>query len=75
MVVYLLRKYWSLEQIARTLKRMSPNDARRQVSHEAIYSALYVMPAAASRKTHRLLGEACRDHPEDRYGDLPRCPA
>ncbi len=25
-VVHLLRKYWSPEQISRTLKRMSPND-------------------------------------------------
>lgn len=43
-VVYLLRKYWSPQQIARTLKRMSPNDPHRQVSHETIYNALYVMP-------------------------------
>jgi len=41
-VVHLLRKVWSPQQIARTLKRMSPNDSRRQqVSHEAIYNALY----------------------------------
>jgi IS30 family transposase len=39
-VVHLLRKYWSPQQIARTLKRMSPNDSHRQVSHEAIYNAL-----------------------------------
>ncbi|WP_412031003.1 IS30 family transposase [Halomonas sp. M4R1S46] len=49
-VVYLLRKYWSPEQIARTLKRMSPNDSRRQVSHEAIYNALYVMPRGSLKK-------------------------
>ncbi|MFM9271932.1 helix-turn-helix domain-containing protein [Halomonas elongata] len=35
-VVYLLRQCWSPAQIARTQKRMSPNDSRRQVSHEAI---------------------------------------
>lgn len=49
-VVYLLRKYWSPEQIARTLKRMSPNDTRRQVSHETIYNALYVMPRGSLKK-------------------------
>lgn len=50
LVTYLLRKYWSLQQVARTLKGMFPDDAQRQASHEAIYNALYVMPAAASRK-------------------------
>ena len=49
-VVYLLRKYWSPEQIARTLKRMSPNDSHRRVSHEAIYNALYVMPRGSLKK-------------------------
>ena len=49
-VVHLLRKYWSPQQIARTLKRMSPNDSCRQVSHEAIYNALYVMPRGSLKK-------------------------
>lgn len=49
-VVYLLRQYWSPEQIARTLRRMSPNDTRRRVSHEAIYNALYVMPRGTLKK-------------------------
>jgi len=49
-VVYLLRKYRSPEQIARTLKRMSPNDLRRRVSHKAIYNALYVMPRGRLKK-------------------------
>ncbi|MGM1054210.1 MAG: IS30 family transposase, partial [Pseudomonadota bacterium] len=50
LVVYLLRKYWSPEQIARTLKRMFPDDTDRQVSHEAIYNALYVMPRGSLKK-------------------------
>lgn len=49
-VVYLLRKYWSPQQIARTLKRMSHHDSRRRVSHEAIYNALYVMPRGSLKK-------------------------
>nr|WP_245798009.1 IS30 family transposase [Chromohalobacter japonicus] len=49
-VVHLLRQYWSPQQIARTLKRMSPNDSRRQVSHEAIYNALYGMPRGSLKK-------------------------
>ncbi len=50
LVVYLLRKYWSPQQIASTLKAMSPDDADRRVSHEAIYNALYVMPRGSLKK-------------------------
>ncbi|MEQ5768286.1 IS30 family transposase [Halomonas sp. H33-56] len=50
LVTYLLRKYWSPRQIAITLKRMYPNDPTRQVSHEAIYNALYVMPRGSLKK-------------------------
>nr|WP_298523249.1 IS30 family transposase [uncultured Halomonas sp.] len=50
LVVYLLRKYWSPQQIARTLRGMFPDDSRRQVSHEAIYNALYVMPRGSLKK-------------------------
>jgi IS30 family transposase len=50
LVVYLLRKYWSPQQIARTLKRMFPDDTDRQPSHEAIYNALYVMPRGSLKK-------------------------
>ena len=50
LVVYLLRKYWSPQQIARTLKDMFPDDTQRQASHEAIYNALYVMPRGSLKK-------------------------
>ncbi|BBI50696.1 hypothetical protein HORIV_31170 [Vreelandella olivaria] len=50
LVAYLLRKYWSPEQIARTLKRMFPDNTDRQVSHEAIYNALYLMPRGSLKK-------------------------
>ena len=50
LVVYLLRHYWSPEQIARTLRRMFPDDTDRQVSHEAIYNAIYVMPRGSLKK-------------------------
>ena len=50
LVVYLLRKYWSPEQIARTLERMFPNNTDRHVSHEAIYNALYLMPRGSLKK-------------------------
>ncbi|MBE2170250.1 MULTISPECIES: hypothetical protein [unclassified Cobetia] len=47
-VDYLLRK--SPEQIARTLKCMTPNDPRRQASYETIYNALYVTPLGSLEK-------------------------
>tara|TARA_R110001583_G_scaffold68607_1_gene195034 strand:+ start:3504 stop:3995 length:492 start_codon:yes stop_codon:yes gene_type:complete len=50
LVIYLLRKYWSPEQIARTLKRMFPDNTDRHVSHEAIYNALYLMPRGSLKK-------------------------
>ena len=50
LVVYLLRKYWSPEQISRTLKRMFPDHPDRQVSHESIYNALHVMPRGTLKK-------------------------
>lgn len=50
LVTYLLRKYWSPRQIALTLKRMYPHDPKRQVSHETIYNALYVMPRGSLKK-------------------------
>lgn len=49
-VVYMLRRHWSPQQIARTLKRMNPNDPDRQISHESIYTALYVMPRGTLKK-------------------------
>ncbi len=47
---YLLRKYWSPEQIARTLKRMFPDNTDRHISHEAIYNALYLMPRGSLKQ-------------------------
>lgn len=41
---------WSPEQIARWLKRKYPGDTRMHVSHESIYTYLYVLPRGALRK-------------------------
>lgn len=54
LVAYLLRQYWSPKQIALTLKRMYPDDATRQVSHESIYNALYVMPRSSLKRSSLL---------------------
>lgn len=51
LVSYLLRKYWSPVQIARTLKRMFPNNTDRHVSLD--YNALYLMPRGSLSKELR----------------------
>lgn len=43
-------KKWSPEQIANRLKVMYPNDMDMQISHESIYSYIYVLPRGALRK-------------------------
>ncbi len=44
MVLSCLSKNWSPEQIAKRLKVLYPNDMDMQVSHETIYSYIYVLP-------------------------------
>lgn len=46
----LLHARWSPEQIAGILKRGFPEDASLRVSHETIYSAIYLTPRGALRK-------------------------
>lgn len=41
---------WSPEQIAHTLRREFPGDETMQISHEAIYTYLYVLPRGALKK-------------------------
>lgn len=43
-VLYYLRKYWSPEQIAKRLKVLYPDDMNMHISHETIYSYIYVLP-------------------------------
>ena len=45
-----LDQLWSPEQIAKRLKIMYPMDMAMQISHESIYSYLYVRPGGALRK-------------------------
>ncbi len=45
-----LRLRWSPEQIAQHLKRHYPENIRMQVSHESIYTYIYVLPRGALRK-------------------------
>lgn len=45
-----LTKRWSPEQIAHFLKATYPHDMTLQVSHESIYTYIYVLPRGALRK-------------------------
>lgn len=45
-----LRNKWSPEQISRTLQMKYPDSPEMQVSHETIYTYLYVLPRGALRK-------------------------
>jgi len=45
-----LKKKWSPEQIAGTLKIMYPDNPAQRVSHETIYHTLYAMPGGELRR-------------------------
>lgn len=49
-VFTLLAQHWSPEQIARGLPQRYPDDPTMRISHEAIYTYLYVLPRGALRK-------------------------
>lgn len=49
-VLTLLEQLWSPQQIAATLKQMHPGQARHQVSHETIYTAIYAQPRGELRR-------------------------
>ncbi len=46
-----LSKKWSPEQIANRLRLLYPNDMTMQISHESIYSYLYVLPKGELKKS------------------------
>ena len=72
-----LREGWSPEQIAGRLKRTFVDDSCRTVSHETIYTAIYVMPRGALRSDLISLlrqGHAKRRpraRGQDRRGQIP----
>ena len=49
-VLYYLTKNWSPEQIAKRLIILYPNDMIMHVSHETIYSYLYILPRGALKR-------------------------
>jgi len=55
-----LKKNWSPEQIAKRLILLYPNDMDMRVSHETIYSYLYILPKGVLRS--RLIAHLRRRH-------------
>src|SRR5213594_61875 len=49
-VLHLLAHRWSPEQIARGLPQRYPDDPTMRISHEAIYTYLYVLPRGALKR-------------------------
>jgi len=72
-----LREGWSPEQIAGMLERAFPDDPSKTVSHETIYTTLYVMPRGGLRKEliaclrHGRGGRRPRSRGQDRRGQIP----
>jgi len=45
-----LNNYWTPEQIAKRLKILYPNDMTMQISHESIYSYVYILPRSSLKR-------------------------
>lgn len=59
-VLSYLRKKWSPEQIAKKLILLYPDDINMRISHEAIYSYIYILPRGAFKK--QLIAQLRRNH-------------
>ena len=49
-VLEYLNDYWAPEQIAKRLKILYPNDMAMRISHESIYSYVYVLPRSILKR-------------------------
>lgn len=45
-----LARRWSPEQIAHTIKKIYPHDTSMHISHESIYTYIYILPRGSLRK-------------------------
>lgn len=64
-VRYYLLRNWSPEQIAKRIVLLYPSDMTMRVSHEAIYSYIYVLPRGTLRD--RLIKHLRRNHKHRRH--------
>lgn len=65
-----LAKNWSPEQIAKRLIILYPNDMDMRISHETIYSYLYILPRGQLKR--RLISHLRRHHKHRRKGNKGR---
>jgi len=66
---HIVKKRWSPEQVAKRLKILYPNDMNMHISHESIYSYLYVFPRNLLKK--EIISNLRRSHLR-RYERKPR---
>ena len=72
-----LVRRWSPEQIAKWIAVEYPDDATMRISHETIYTYLYVLPRGALKREllaalrHRRKHRRARRHTHDRRGVIP----
>lgn len=64
---YIIKK-WSPQQIANRLKILYPDDMDMRISHEAIYSYIYILPRGELRRN---LAAALREHHKHRREKKP----
>lgn len=69
-VLFHLAKNWSPEQIAKRLIILYPNDMDMRISHETIYSYIYILPRG--RLKRRLVSYLRRHHKHRRKGNKGR---
>lgn len=73
----LLNRRWSPQQIAGTLRRVYPDQPRRHLSHETIYTAIYAQPRGELRRQliaclrHGHSTRMPRSRGNDRRGQIP----
>lgn len=69
-VLYYLAKNWSPEQIAKRLIILYPNDMDMRISHETIYSYIYILPRG--RLKRKFISCLRRAHKHRRKGNKGR---
>jgi len=55
------REFWSPKQTSEWLKRRYPDDKTMQVSHEAIYTYIYILPRGQLKETLRMALRQCHE--------------
>ena len=70
---HIVKKRWSPEQIAKRLKIMYPDDMTMRISHESIYSYLYVFPRNLLKK--EIIASLRRSHKRRRIRKPRQKPA